>query len=205
MELLCPTACGFMLNKDYKNCILKIVFPICGINFRIRQLTCPLIDHRITTNLNISLKSLYASFLIISSISFWSYIFWSITCWLWSSSWHPIQAGVPEPKIIFLCLMMVSLMASSSSAFVIMSFNGVYSNYLQVLTAMSCSFIISFVTPSRLQKSFWPSFYTLKKFIIIIIITQHAALLVFCIGLFKLFNIYLRMKIFTLLVCRINL
>ena len=35
--------------------------------------------------------------------------------------------------------------------------------------------------------------------------TQHTALLVFCIGVFTLLNIYLRMIIFSLLVDGINL
>ena len=40
---------------------------------------------------------------------------------------------------------------------------GVYSTFLQVLTVMSCTFFISFVTPDRLQKSFSLLFYTSKN------------------------------------------
>ena len=58
MKLLHPTACDFMVYKDYKNQPLKFIFPICGINFRIQHLTCLLLDHRVTINHNISLKSL---------------------------------------------------------------------------------------------------------------------------------------------------
>ena len=66
--------------------------------------------------------------------------------------------------------------------------------------------VISFVTPGRLQKSFLAFLLHLEKsIIIIIIITQHATLLVFYIGVFTLFNIYLRMKIFALFVDRIYL
>ena len=43
------------------------------------------------------------------------------------------------------------------------SFDGAYSTFLQVLAKTSCSFIISFVTPGRLQKSLKPSFYTSKN------------------------------------------
>ena len=74
------------------------------------------------------------------------------------------------------------------------NFEGAYSTFLQALTATPCSFfIISFVIQGRLQKS--STCY----------ITQHVSLLVLCIGVFTLFNIYLRMIIFTLVVDRINL
>ena len=68
---------------------------------------------------------------------------------------------------------------------------------------MSCSFIISFATSGRLQNLL--AFFLHLKKSIIIITTQHAALLVFCIGVFTPFNIYLTMIIFALFVDRINL
>ena len=43
------------------------------------------------------------------------------------------------------------------------NFDVVHSTFLQLLTGMSCSFIISFAAPVRLQKSFKPSFYTSKS------------------------------------------
>ena len=86
-----------------------------------------------------------------------------MTCYFRISSRHAIQEGVSEPKIISLYLVMVSLMASSSSSLVSCSFDAVYSTFLKVLTVMSCSFIISFVNPGRLQKSLKTSFYTLKN------------------------------------------
>ena len=72
---------------------------------------------------------------------------------------------------------------------------------------MPCSFLfIVFVTQGKLQKIFFkPSFLDLKKSIFIIIITQDAELLFFCVGVFALFNIYLMMIILTLFVDRINL
>ena len=39
----------------------------------------------------------------------------------------------------------------------------VYSTFLQVVTVMSCSFIISFATPGRLQKSFFNLLFTHRK------------------------------------------
>ena len=41
---------------------LKFIFPVCGINFRIQHLTCPLIDHRITIHHDNFLKSLPCKF-----------------------------------------------------------------------------------------------------------------------------------------------
>ena len=35
MKPLRPAACDFMVYKDYKDQSLKLVFPICGINFRV--------------------------------------------------------------------------------------------------------------------------------------------------------------------------
>ena len=43
------------------------------------------------------------------------------------------------------------------------SFDGVYSTFLQVLTATSCSFIISFVTPRQVTKVFSSPVYTSKN------------------------------------------
>ena len=62
----------------------------------------------------------HANFLIVSSISFWSYIIWSITYCFRSSSRHAIHVVVSEPKIISLYLVMMSLIASSSSSLVFM-------------------------------------------------------------------------------------
>ena len=113
-----------------------------------------------------------------------------------------MRNGVSELKIISLNIVMVSLMASSSSYFVFIRFRQGILTYLQVLTETSCSFIISFVTPGRLQEIFLVFLLNLEKSLIIII--QHLTLLFFCIDVFTLFNIYLRMINFTLFVDRIN-
>ena len=70
---------------------------------------------------------------------------------------HP--GGLSEPKIISLYIVMVS----SSSSFVFIQFRRDIFNFLQVLKATYFSFTISLVTPGRLQKSFWFSFYTSKN------------------------------------------
>ena len=92
----------------------------------------------------------HASFLIVSSINFWSYNFWSRTCCFQSSSRHAIQMAESEPKIISLYLVMVSLMASSSSSFVFIQFRRDIFNFFASASVMSCSFIYSFVTAGRL-------------------------------------------------------
>ena len=86
-----------------------------------------------------------------------------MTCCFRSSFRHVIQAGVSEPKTISLYIAIVSLMASSSSSFVFVQFRRGIFNFLQVPTATSCSFIISFVTLGRLQKPFDLLFYTSKN------------------------------------------
>ena len=100
---------------------LKFLFPVCGINFRIQHLTV-LLSIIVWPSITIVLWSPYhVSFLTVSSISLWSYTFWS-TCYFLNSSRHAIQAGVSETKIISLYFLMVSLMASSSSSFVFIQF-----------------------------------------------------------------------------------
>ena len=133
---------------------LKFVFPVCRINLRIQHLTCSFINHRVTIHHNISVKSLPCEFphrifhqlLIICFLV--NYLLlsefiqtrhtgrgtWTKNnlCTLWWYLWWLLQA---LPLFSY-------------------SFDGVYSTFLQVLTAMSCSFIIRFVTSDQLQKSF---------------------------------------------------
>ena len=61
MNLPHPTVCNFMVYKDYKS-DLKFIFPICGIDFRIQQLTCSFINHCITIHHNIFMKSIPCEF-----------------------------------------------------------------------------------------------------------------------------------------------
>ena len=98
---------------------------------------------------------------------------------------------------------MVSLMISSSSSFAFIQFLRSIFNFFASSNrvALFISYYF-FVTQGRLQKSFKPPFLHLKKSIIM---TQHVVLIVFCIGVFTLFNNYLRMIIFNLFVDIINL
>ena len=129
MKLLHHTACGFMVHKDWK-ISLKFIFSVCRIDFRIQHLTCCLINHRVTIHYDIFWSPSHASFLILSSVSLWSYTCWSMACWFRSSSRHAMRAVVSELKIISLYLLMVYLMASSSSSFVFIQFRRGIFNFL---------------------------------------------------------------------------
>ena len=128
-----------------------------------------------------------------------------MTCCFRNSSRHAIQIGISKQKILFYLFVLCNAVFDGffKLFFVLYNFDEVYSTFLQVLTATSCSFIISFVTQRQVTKIFLAFFLPFKKSIIII--TQHVTLLVFCIVVFTLFNIYLRMIIFTLFVGRIDL
>ena len=124
-------------------------------------------------------------------------------CCFRSSSRHAMQAGVCYPKIISLYFVMVSLMASLSSSFVFMQFRRGIFNFFEISSSDVLFIYFNFVNPQTGYKNLLTFFLHLKKSIIII--TQHVTFLVFCIGAFTLFNIYLRMIIFTLFVDRIDL
>ena len=119
---------------------------------------------------------------------------------------HVMQTGIFEPKIISSYLLMVSSIAFSSSFFIFIQLQrSIFNFFASSNRDALLIFITSFVTPGRLQKIILVLllFLCLKKSIIII--AQHTALFVFCISVFTLFNICLRMIIFTLFVNRINL
>ena len=122
MKLVRPMTCDFMVYKDYKNQPLKLVFPTCGINFRIQHLTCPLLNHRTTIHHNISLKSLPREFphRILHQILIIHFLVNDLL--LSKFIQDAIQAGVSEPKITSLYLVIVSLMASSVSCFSFIQF-----------------------------------------------------------------------------------
>ena len=61
MKPLHPTACDFMVYQGYK-IDLKFVFPKREINFWIQHLTSSLINHLVTMDHNIFLKSLTCEF-----------------------------------------------------------------------------------------------------------------------------------------------
>ena len=202
MKLLHLTACDFMVYKDYK-IDLKFVFPICEINLLIQHLTCSFINHRVTIHHGILLKSLPCE--LLHRIFHQLLIIYFLINGLLLSSRHCIQAGVSEIKIISLYIVMVSLMASSSSSFVFIQFRRGIFNFFASSDSDNLFIYFLFCNPKQVTKIFLAFFLHLKKFIIIIIITQHVTLLVFCISVFAIFNIYLRVKIFTLFSDRIDL
>ena len=195
MKLLCLT-CDFMIYKDYKIC-LKFVFPICRINLRIQHITCSFINHRITIHHEIFLKSFLCEFY--RCIFLQSLIIYFLINGLLLSKF--IQTCNTDGGIRAKNNLLIPLDGVFDSFFkFFLCFHTVSTRYtfLQVLTVTSCSSIISFCNPKQVTKIFLVFFLHLKKSIIIII-TQHSALLVFCISVFTLFNIYLRIIIFTFL------
>ena len=94
-------------------------------------------------------------------------------------------------------------MASSSSSFVFMQFQRGIFNFFASSNWDILFIYLQFCNPKQVTKIFLTFFLHLVKSTIII--THHAALLVFYIGVFSLFNIYLGMIIFALFVDRINL
>ena len=166
MKLLRPTTYHFMVHKDYKN-----RFKICLSSMwnHLQDPTPHLFSYQcVTIIVSPSITMFFwspsqASFLIESSISFWSYIFWSMTCCLQvhlGTLYRRVYLKQKQsPCTLWWCLwwLLQALLLFSYN------FDVVYSTFLQVLEATSFSFIISFVTPGRLQKYFWPSFYTSKN------------------------------------------
>ena len=203
MKLLCLT-CDFMIYKDYK-IGLKFVFPICRINLRIQHITCSFINHRITIHHEIFLKSFLCEFY--RCIFLQSLIIYFLINGLLLSKF--IQTCNTDGGIRAKNNLLIPLDGVFDSFFkFFLCFHTISTRYtfLQVLAVTSCSFIISFCNPKQVTKIFLVFFLHLKKsIIIIIIITQHITLLVYCVGVFTLFNICLRMIIFTLFVGRINL
>ena len=133
MNLFRLTACNFMGHKDYK-IGLKFVFSICGINFRIQIIAYSLVSHPVTIHQNIFLKTLRCEF--------------------------PYR--IFHQLLIIYFLMNELLLSKFIQACQAGGRIGTKKN-LRLLRKTSCSFIISFVTQARLQKSFWPSFYTSKN------------------------------------------
>ena len=133
------------------------------LKFRIQHLAVLL---AITVSPSITIifwSSSQASFLTLSSINFWSYIFQSMTCFFRSSSRHAIQVRVSETTIFYLYSVMVSLMASSSFLFVFMQFLFGIFNFFA-----SCNNDVLFIyyyfrNLRQVTKIFWPSFYTSKN------------------------------------------
>ena len=122
MKLLHPMACDFMVYKDNKN------WPKTCFSSMWNQLRDPephLSSYRSSCHhpsqyffeaLPMPVFSLYPP------SAFDHTFFLSMICCFQSSSRHAVQAGISEPKIISLYLMIVPLMASSSSFYVFVQF-----------------------------------------------------------------------------------
>ena len=141
----------------------KLTFPICRISLKTQHLTCPLINHCVTFHHDIFWSPFHASFLVVSFISFWSYTCWSMTCCLRSSSTHVIQTGVSEPKIISLYIVMVSLMASSSSFFVLIQFRRSIFNFFASSNSDVLFIYYQFCNPRQVTKNLLTFFFTHQK------------------------------------------
>ena len=110
-----------MVYKDYK-IGLKFVFQYLESTSR-SNASPVLLSIVISLSITVSFWSpSHASFLTVSSISFWLYTCWSMIYCFRVSCRHVIQTGISEPKVIFLYSVMVSLMASSRSSFVFIQF-----------------------------------------------------------------------------------
>ena len=197
MNLLRHTVYDFMVYKIS----LKFSFPVCRINFT-QHLACPLINHRaIIIPHDIFLKSFQCEFSY--RIIHQPLIIHILINDLLLSKF--IQACHADRGIRTKNNLLVSFVGVFDSLFkLFLCFHTVSTSYiqffLQVLTETSCSFIYSLCNPRQVTKIFLTFFLDL-----IIIGTQQAALLFFCIGLFTLFNIRLRVIIFTFFLDRINL
>ena len=116
MKLLRLTTCDFMVYKDYK-IGLKFIFPVCRINLRIQDITCPLINHFITIHHDIFfLKSFPCEF---------SHCIFHRPLKPAAFEVHPntpYRRGYQNQKIISVYLVMVSFISSSSSSLVFMQF-----------------------------------------------------------------------------------
>ena len=94
--------------------------------------------------------------------------------------------------------------AFSSSSFVVIQFRrGRFNCFAS--SKQRLVHLLLVCNPQTGYKCLVASCLHLKKSIIIIIIAPHVTFSVFCIGVFTLFHIYLRIIIFTLFVDRINL
>ena len=89
-----------------------------------------------------------------------------MTCCFRNSSRHAIQIGISKQKILFYLFVLCNAVFDGffKLFFVLYNFDEVYSTFLQVLTATSCSFIISFCNPRAGYKSpFFCVLFTTQK------------------------------------------
>ena len=190
MKPLHPTACDFMVYKDYK-IGLKFVLPTNIINFRI---TCSPVYYHITIYCYIFLEFIPSQFpyYIINKLL----IIYLFTCCFRCSSKHFIHIELSEPKIIPLYLIMVSLMAFY--CFVFIEFRrGIFNSFAFCINVVLL--IYFFCNPQAGHKSLFSVNVSFTPQNIHHHL-NHSACYVFI-----LLNIYLRMIVFTLFVYRVNL
>ena len=129
--------------------------------------------------------------------------FWSMICCLRSSSRQAMQTtGYPKQNNLLIPFDGILL---ASSSFVFIQFRRDLFNFFARSNRDVLFIYLQFCNPRQVIKIFFDLFFLHFKKAIIIIIAQHTALLVFYIGVFTLFNIYLRKIIFASFVYRINL
>ena len=109
MKLLYPTACNFMVYKDYKNRLFKIF--LAGMWNQLQDARPHLFFYQ---------SSCHHSSQYFFEVS--PMYFLAMICCFRSFSRYVILVGISEPKIVSLYLVTVSLMAYSSSSFVFIKF-----------------------------------------------------------------------------------
>ena len=186
MKLLHLTACDFMVYKGYK-IGLKLVPPIGQINFRVQNLTCSPVYRRVTIHHDILLKPFPSEFPyhIIHQLLVVNFLIDDLLFPMFIQARH--ASGISPPKIKYLRFVMVSLMTFSSSSLAFIQFRRCIFNSF-AFSNNDVLLIYYFVILRQVTKVFFAFFLYFKKSIIII--AQHVALSVFCIGVFTLFNIY---------------
>ena len=143
MNLPHHTAYDFMVYKDYK-INLKLVFPICGINFRTQHLTCPLINHRITIYHSSYHKSLPYEFscCIIHQPLIIRMLINDLRLSKFIQARHACR-GIGTKN---------NLLIPFNDPLFSYRFNMVFSIFLQAQTGTFCSFNISFCNPRLVTK-----------------------------------------------------
>ena len=162
MKLLRLTACHFMAYKGYK-VSLKFIFLIREIDFRTQHLTCFLISPCVTIHHNIFLKPLPCEFphCIIHQLLMIYFLINDLLLSKFKQARHTGGGIWAKNNLLIPCDGVFH--GCSSSPFVFIQFRrGVYSTFVQVLTATSCSFIYRFCNPRQVFPQAF-LFYTSKN------------------------------------------
>ena len=185
MKLLHLTARDFMVYKGYKTG-LKLVPPMGQINFRVQNLTCSPAYRRVTIHHDILLKPFPSEFPyhIIHQLLVVNLFIDDLLFPMFIQARH--ASVISPPKIKSLPFVIVSLMTFSSFSLAFIQFRRCIFNSFAF--SNNVLLIYYFIILRQVTKVFFAFFLYFKKSIIII--DQHVALPVFCIGVFTLFNIY---------------